>query len=105
MLAAVRPGDRVVALEVGGKLHSTPDLARILDGAVYGLDIDPEMLAQARAALEAAGAGVRGLICGDARDLPGPSPAVGFAEVPLHPLPHPPGLHVPHHRQAHQRHW
>ncbi|MEL7448976.1 MAG: 23S rRNA (pseudouridine(1915)-N(3))-methyltransferase RlmH [Pseudomonadota bacterium] len=31
MLAAVRPGDRVVALEVGGKLHSTEDLAKILD--------------------------------------------------------------------------
>ena len=30
MLAAVRPGDRVVALEVSGKLHSTEDLARIL---------------------------------------------------------------------------
>lgn len=30
MLAAVRPADRVIALEVGGKLHSTGDLARIV---------------------------------------------------------------------------
>ncbi|MEM9058218.1 MAG: 23S rRNA (pseudouridine(1915)-N(3))-methyltransferase RlmH [Pseudomonadota bacterium] len=32
MLAALRPGERVVALEVGGKLHSTEALARTLDG-------------------------------------------------------------------------
>ena len=31
MLAALRPGDRVVALEVNGKLYSTEDLARTLD--------------------------------------------------------------------------
>lgn len=30
MLAAMRPGDRLVALEVGGKLHSSEDLARIV---------------------------------------------------------------------------
>lgn len=30
MLAAVRPNDRVVAMEVGGTLHSTEDLARIV---------------------------------------------------------------------------
>ena len=64
----VAPGTVVLDLCCGDG-HFTVPLARILDGAVYGLDIDPEMLAQARAALDAAGAGVRGLICGDARDL------------------------------------
>lgn len=47
----------------------TAPLARLTDGKVYALDLDPEMLAAARAEVETAGATVLGWLEGDARDL------------------------------------
>ena len=65
----VEPGMSVVDLCCGDG-HFTAPLARIVGGEVYGVDIDPAMLEQARAELERAGTTVLDLICADARDLP-----------------------------------
>ena len=54
-----------------GDGYFTAPLARIVEGKVYGLDIDPTMLEQARVEIERAGATVLDLICADARDLLG----------------------------------
>lgn len=47
----------------------TAPLARLTGGRVYALDLDPKMLAAARAEVETAGATVLGWFEGDARDL------------------------------------
>ncbi len=47
----------------------TAPLARLTGGKVYALDLDPAMLAAARAEVETAGATVLGWLEGDARDL------------------------------------
>ena len=47
----------------------TAPLARLTGGKVYALDLDPAMLAAARAEVDRAGAAVLGWIAGDARDL------------------------------------
>lgn len=65
----VEPGMSVVDLCCGDGYFTAP-LARIVDGNVYGVDIDPAMLEQTRAELERTGATVLDLICADARDLP-----------------------------------
>lgn len=52
-----------------GDGYFTAPLARIVGGKVYGLDIDPEMLARCQAELDRAGLTVKALICADARDL------------------------------------
>ena len=66
----VEPGMTVVDLCCGDGYFTAP-LAQVVAGNVYGVDIDPAMLERTRAELERAGTTVRGLICADARDLPG----------------------------------
>lgn len=53
-----------------GDGYFTAALATLTKGRVYGVDIDPDMLEQTRAAVAKAGATVLGLIEADARDLP-----------------------------------
>lgn len=65
----VGPGMVVVDLCCGDGYFTAP-LARIVDGAVYGIDIDSDILDLAHAELDRAGETVLGLICADARDLP-----------------------------------
>ncbi|RDD61355.1 class I SAM-dependent methyltransferase [Ferruginivarius sediminum] len=65
----IRPGMTVVDLCCGDGYFTAP-LARIVQGQVYAVDIDPAMIEQCRAALDAAGASVLSLICADARGLP-----------------------------------
>jgi SAM-dependent methyltransferase len=65
----VEPGMAVVDLCCGDGYFTAP-LARIVEGEVYGVDLDPAMLEQTRAEVERAGTTVLDLICADARDLP-----------------------------------
>lgn len=65
----VVPGMVVVDLCCGDGYFTAP-LARIVEGKLYGVDIDPAMLEQTRAELERARTTVLDLICADARDLP-----------------------------------
>lgn len=65
----VRLGMVVVDLCCGDGYFTAP-LAQIVGGEVYGVDIDPAMLEQARAEFERAGTTVLGLFCADACDLP-----------------------------------
>jgi SAM-dependent methyltransferase len=58
----------VVDLCCGDGIFTAP-LARLIGGRVYGVDLDPAMLDQARAAVARAGAEVRQWICADAMDL------------------------------------
>ena len=64
----VEPGMVVVDLCCGDGYFTAP-LARIVEGKVYGVDIDPAMLEQTRAELERTGTTVLDLICADAREL------------------------------------
>lgn len=66
---AVAPGIVVVDLCCGDGYFTAP-LARIVEGNVYGVDIDPAMLEQTRAELERAKTTALDLICSDARNLP-----------------------------------
>ncbi len=65
----VESGMAVVDLCCGDGYFTAP-LARIVEGEVYGVDIDPAMLEQTRAEVERTGTTVLDLICADARDLP-----------------------------------
>nr|WP_161958765.1 class I SAM-dependent methyltransferase [Ferruginivarius sediminum] len=65
----IRRGMAVVDLCCGDGYFTAP-LARIVEGQVHAVDIDPAMIEQTRAALKAAGASALSLICADARDLP-----------------------------------
>jgi ubiquinone/menaquinone biosynthesis C-methylase UbiE len=65
----VERGMVVVDLCCGDGYFTAP-LARIVEGDVYGVDIDPAMLEQTRAELEQTGATALNLICADACDLP-----------------------------------
>lgn len=65
----IRPGMTVVDLCCGDGYFTAP-LARIVEGKVYGVDIDPGMLEQTRAKLVRTGTTVLDLICADARELP-----------------------------------
>jgi SAM-dependent methyltransferase len=62
-------GTVVVDLCCGDGYFTAP-LAQIVEGNVYGVDIDPAMLEQTGAELERAGTTALDLICADARDLP-----------------------------------
>lgn len=65
----IRPGMTVVDLCCGDGYFTAP-LARIVQGQVHAVDVDPAMIEQCRAALDVAGIGVLSLICADARQLP-----------------------------------
>lgn len=65
----VEPGMVVVDLCCGDGYFTAP-LARIVDGKLYGVYIDPAMLEQTSAELERAGTTVLDLICAIACDLP-----------------------------------
>jgi predicted methyltransferase len=65
----IRPGMVVVDLCCGDGYFTAP-LAKIVDGQVHAVDIDPAMIEQTRAAVEAAGTSALSLLCADARDLP-----------------------------------
>jgi ubiquinone/menaquinone biosynthesis C-methylase UbiE len=65
----VEPDMVVVDLCCGDGYFTAP-LARIVEGEVYGVDIDPAMLEQTRIELERTATAVLDLICADARDLP-----------------------------------
>ncbi len=65
----VAPNMTVLDLCCGDGYFTAP-LARIVGGRVYALDLDPEMLDQARCEAALQGASVAQWICGDARDLP-----------------------------------
>lgn len=65
----VKPGMTAVDLCCGDG-YFTAALARLLDGKVYGLDLDPAMLERTRGELARSKTTVLDLILGDARDLP-----------------------------------
>ncbi len=67
-LLGVEPGMLVVDLCCGDGYFTAP-LARIVEGKVYGVDIDPAMLEQTRTELERTETTVLDLICADARNL------------------------------------
>jgi len=62
--------DMVVVDMCCGDGYFTAPLARLVEGNVYGVDIDPAMLDRTRTELERAGTTVLGLICGNALNLP-----------------------------------
>lgn len=64
----IAPDMTVLDLCCGDGWFTAP-LARLTGGRVYALDLDPEMLAAARAEVETAGATVLRWLEGDARDL------------------------------------
>ncbi len=64
----VEPGMTVVDLCCGDGYFTAP-LAKLVDGRVYALDIDPDLLEQARMEVERGGATVMEWICADACDL------------------------------------
>lgn len=64
----VAPGMTALDLCCGDGWFTVP-LARVTDGRVYALDLDPAMLRQARAAAEKAGVRIAGWIEGDARNV------------------------------------
>ena len=66
----VEPGMTVVDLCCGDGYFTAP-LALLVDGRVYGVDLDPAMLERARAEIARVGATVFDLIEGDARNLAG----------------------------------
>jgi ubiquinone/menaquinone biosynthesis C-methylase UbiE len=65
----VEPGMTVVDLCCGDGYFTAP-LAALVEGRVYGVDLDPGLLDLARGEIEHRGGRVRQWICGDARDLP-----------------------------------
>jgi SAM-dependent methyltransferase len=65
----ITPDMTVLDLCCGDGWFTAP-LAKLTGGKVYGLDLDPEMLARAKEELARAGTSVAGWIEGDARDLP-----------------------------------
>lgn len=65
----IEPGMLVVDLCCGDG-YFTAALAKLLDGKVYGLDLDPAMLERTRGELARSKTTVLDLILGDARDLP-----------------------------------
>ena len=64
----IEAGQTVADLCCGDGYFTAP-LARLVQGRVYALDIDPDMLGQARAEVERAGASALDFICADAREL------------------------------------
>ncbi|WP_306168941.1 class I SAM-dependent methyltransferase [Halomonas sp. MMSF_3323] len=66
----IEAGMTVVDLCCGDGYFTAP-LAELVNGNVYALDIDPEMLNQARSEVERRGASVAEWLCADARDIAG----------------------------------
>ncbi len=64
----IEAGMRVVDLCCGDGYFTAP-LADIVDGKVFALDIDPEMLNRARTEVARRGASVAEWLCADARDI------------------------------------
>jgi len=64
----ITPNMKVVDLCCGDGYFTAP-LALLVEGKVYAVDLDPELLQLAQAAVERIGATVRHWIHGDARDL------------------------------------
>lgn len=64
----IKPGMIVLDLCCGDG-YFTAALARLVEGRVHALDMDPEMLEQARTEVARQGASVDQWICGDARNL------------------------------------
>ena len=64
----IKPGMVVFDLCCGDG-YFTAALARLVEGRVHALDIDPQMLEQARTEVARQGASVDQWTCGDARDL------------------------------------
>jgi SAM-dependent methyltransferase len=64
----IEPHMTVVDLCCGDGYFTAP-LARLVEGRVYGVDLDPAMLDKARAAVAKAGATARQWLCADAMDL------------------------------------
>ena len=65
----IEPGMTVLDLCCGDGYFTAP-LSRLVNGRVYGVDLDPAMLAQAKHEIELANAPSAKLIEGDAFDLP-----------------------------------
>lgn len=64
----IKPGMTVLDLCCGDGYFTGP-IARIVDGNVYGVDLDPILIDRARAELERNATSVLGMICADAHDL------------------------------------
>jgi SAM-dependent methyltransferase len=64
----IKPGMTVLDLCCGDGYFTGP-IAHIVDGDVYGVDLDPILIDRARAELERNATSVLGMICADARDL------------------------------------
>lgn len=90
----VAPGMTMIDLCCGDG-YFTAALARLLDGAVIAIDIDPEMIELTRTELDRAGVPVRRLLQADARELPalrlGKVDGVLIANT-FHGVPDKPGL-------------
>lgn len=65
----IRRGMVVLDLCCGDGYFTAP-LARIVEGQVHAVDIDPAMIEKTRTALADAGTTALSLLCADARDLP-----------------------------------
>lgn len=63
----IRPGMAVLDLCCGDGYFTAP-LAKLVEGNVYALDLDPEMISQARAEVARLDGSVLGWICADARE-------------------------------------
>ena len=90
----IKPGMTVLDLCCGDGYFTAP-LAKLVQGRAYALDLDPEMLDQARVEASRQGAIVAGWLCGDARDaatlLPKRVDFVLIANT-FHGVPDKPGL-------------
>ena len=64
----IKPGMIVLDLCCGDGYFTGP-IARIVDGNVYGVDLDPILIDRARVELERNATSVLGMICADARTL------------------------------------
>ena len=87
-------GMTVVDLCCGDGYFTAP-LAKLVQGKVYAVDLDPAMLKSARAEVERSGAAVSQWICGDAMHLPDLVPkTVDFVLMAntFHGVPDKPGL-------------
>ncbi|MEE8371482.1 MAG: class I SAM-dependent methyltransferase [Sphingomonadales bacterium] len=66
----IKPGMTALDLCCGDGYFTLP-MAELLEGRVYALDIDPELLEKARSRIDRSGTTVAGWICADAMDMAG----------------------------------
>lgn len=66
----IEPDMTVLDLCCGDGYFTAP-LARLVDGKVYALDLDPAMIGKAKAEVARQGGSVLRWLCGDACDIPG----------------------------------